>query len=69
MGVKKVAWKKRLKKSKKPIKPWLMDGKNIAGVGNIYASEALFKSKIHPDAPANLLTLPLDDKPLRSRGG
>ncbi len=50
------SWKKRLKKSKKPIKPWLMDGKNIAGVGNIYASEALFKSKIHPDAPANLLT-------------
>ena len=30
------------------IKTWLMNQKNVVGVGNIYASEALFLSKIHP---------------------
>jgi len=35
-------------KSKKIIKPFLLDQTNIAGVGNIYADEALFLAKIHP---------------------
>ncbi len=35
-----------------PIKPVLMDQKLVVGVGNIYASEALFRAKIHPAAPA-----------------
>lgn len=35
------------------IKPVLMDAKLVVGVGNIYASEALFAAKIHPDTPAN----------------
>lgn len=30
------------------IKPWLMAGKAVVGVGNIYASEALFRAGIHP---------------------
>ena len=30
------------------IKQFIMDNKIIVGVGNIYANEALFKSKIHP---------------------
>ncbi len=34
--------------SKQPIKSWLMNAKNIVGVGNIYANEALFRSGIHP---------------------
>ena len=46
-----------LQRSKKAIKPLLMDGKIVAGVGNIYASEVLFQAQIHPDTPAN--TLPL----------
>ena len=29
-----------------------MDGKIVAGVGNIYATEALFASGIHPKKPA-----------------
>lgn len=33
---------------KAPIKTALMDQKNVVGVGNIYASEALFKSGISP---------------------
>ena len=34
------------------IKLLLMDQKKIAGVGNIYASEALFCARIHPKTPA-----------------
>lgn len=42
-----------LKKYKKPIKQVLMDQEIIAGVGNIYAAEALFLAKIDPRRPAN----------------
>jgi formamidopyrimidine-DNA glycosylase len=31
-----------------PIKSLLMDGKVVVGVGNIYATEALFRAGIHP---------------------
>ena len=31
-----------------PIKSFLMDGRRIVGVGNIYASESLFRAGIHP---------------------
>ncbi|MBN1482169.1 bifunctional DNA-formamidopyrimidine glycosylase/DNA-(apurinic or apyrimidinic site) lyase [candidate division KSB1 bacterium] len=44
-----------LKKSKKPIKNWIMDAQNIVGVGNIYANEALFFAGIHPTRPAHSL--------------
>lgn len=30
------------------VKPWLMAGKAVVGVGNIYACEALFRAGIHP---------------------
>jgi len=45
-----------LKKKKTPIKPLLMDQKIIAGVGNIYANDALYAAKIHPTRKANTLT-------------
>jgi formamidopyrimidine-DNA glycosylase len=38
-----------------PIKAAIMDGKLVAGVGNIYASESLFRAKIHPLTPAQNL--------------
>ena len=38
-----------------PIKPFLLDQRNIAGVGNIYADEALFRARIHPLRPAGSL--------------
>lgn len=41
---------------KQPIKPLLMDQKWVVGVGNIYASEALFTSKILPERPANSIS-------------
>ena len=34
------------------IKNFLMDAKRIAGIGNIYACEALFAAKIYPKKPA-----------------
>ncbi len=34
---------------KAPIKTFLMDNKNVVGVGNIYANEALFAAGIRPD--------------------
>jgi formamidopyrimidine-DNA glycosylase len=34
--------------SRAPIKVFLLDQKRVAGVGNIYADEALFRARIHP---------------------
>lgn len=45
--------KEKLQKRKGPIKPVLMDQELVVGVGNIYASEALFLAKIHPETPAH----------------
>jgi formamidopyrimidine-DNA glycosylase len=42
--------------SRAPIKAFLLDQKKIAGVGNIYADEALFRARIHPLRPANKIT-------------
>ncbi len=39
------------------IKQFLMDGRRIVGVGNIYASESLFRARIDPRTPARRLTL------------
>jgi formamidopyrimidine-DNA glycosylase len=38
-----------------PIKALLLDQRRVAGVGNIYANEALFRSAIHPLRPAGAL--------------
>jgi len=48
--------KNRIKESRRNIKSFLMDQKFIAGIGNIYASEILFKSKIHPTMKAKSIT-------------
>jgi len=39
-----------------PIKALLLDQRKVAGVGNIYADEALFRAGIHPRRPAGRLT-------------
>lgn len=41
-----------LQRSRVPIKTLLLAGKLVVGVGNIYASEVLFTSRIHPSTPA-----------------
>jgi formamidopyrimidine-DNA glycosylase len=44
------------RRSRAPTKAFLLDQKRIAGVGNIYADEALFRARIHPLRLANTLT-------------
>jgi formamidopyrimidine-DNA glycosylase len=39
-----------------PVKAFLLDQRRIAGVGNIYADEALFRAGVHPLRPAGRLT-------------
>ena len=39
------------------IKLFLMDARRVVGVGNIYASESLFRARIDPRMPAGKLTL------------
>ncbi|KKS06067.1 MAG: DNA-formamidopyrimidine glycosylase [Candidatus Brennerbacteria bacterium RIFOXYC1_FULL_41_11] len=46
---------KALTNTRRPIKTVLLDQEKIAGIGNIYANESLYLSKIHPAMPANTL--------------
>jgi formamidopyrimidine-DNA glycosylase len=39
-----------------PIKAFLLDQRRVAGVGNIYADEALFRAGVHPMRAAGALT-------------
>jgi formamidopyrimidine-DNA glycosylase len=54
------------RRSRVEVKTWLMDQRRVVGVGNIYASEALFRAGVDPRRPANELT---DDELGRIRGG
>ena len=47
-----------LRGRQQPIKAALLDQRNIAGIGNIYADEALFLSHLNPEAPAGSLRPP-----------
>ena len=47
---------KRLQKHQAPIKAVLLDQTFIAGIGNMYADEALFKAEIHPLRKSNSLS-------------
>jgi formamidopyrimidine-DNA glycosylase len=38
------------------LKNFLMDGRVLAGIGNIYASEILFAARLHPGTPAGRLS-------------
>ena len=58
--------KTKTAKSKMKIKNFIMDQKIIAGVGNIYASEALFLSKIRPTKIANRLSKSMCDHLVKS---
>jgi len=41
-----------LRQSRSPIRSWLLDQRKVAGVGNIYANEALYLAGIDPRRPA-----------------
>jgi len=45
-----------VRKRRTPVKLLLLDQKRIAGIGNIYANEALFRARIRPCRPAGRLT-------------
>jgi formamidopyrimidine-DNA glycosylase len=45
-----------LARTRRAIKAALLDQTLIAGIGNIYADEALFLARIHPRTPANTLS-------------
>jgi len=49
-------FKAMLAGKKTKIKPLLMDQTFISGVGNLYAAEALFRARIHPERPAASLS-------------
>lgn len=42
---------------KTPVKNFIMNNSIVVGVGNIYATEALFYAKIHPAKPINQISL------------
>jgi endonuclease VIII len=48
------AWE-RIRRARTPIGALLMDQKVLAGVGNVYRAELLFRHRIHPLRPGNTL--------------
>lgn len=48
---------KLAKQKKATVKSFIMDGHNVVGVGNIYASESLFMAGIHPTRQAGRISL------------
>jgi formamidopyrimidine-DNA glycosylase len=47
----------KLRKRRAPVKAALLDQRTVAGVGNIYADEALWRARVHPLTPAQSLDL------------
>jgi formamidopyrimidine-DNA glycosylase len=45
----------KLERRRAPVKAAILDQRTVAGVGNIYADEALWRARIHPLTPANAL--------------
>jgi formamidopyrimidine-DNA glycosylase len=56
-GIDPVAFAARAKGKKATLKAFLLDQSVLAGVGNIYASEALWRAKLRPTTRAHKLTL------------
>ena len=48
--------KQRCRRTTRAIKVALLDQKLVAGIGNLYASEILHLSRIHPERPASQLS-------------
>jgi formamidopyrimidine-DNA glycosylase len=47
-----------LARTRRPVKAALLDQRLLAGIGNIYADEALFAARVHPFLPACRLDAP-----------
>lgn len=48
-------FKAKLMRTKRPIKAVLLDQSVVAGIGNIYADEILYKAKVHPQQSGSSL--------------
>jgi formamidopyrimidine-DNA glycosylase len=48
--------RERLGRTDRGVKAALMDQKVVAGIGNIYADEILFRARVHPSRPASGLS-------------
>ena len=46
-----------LKTSRKSLKEFLLDQTKVCGLGNIYAAEAMFLARVHPQIPANEISM------------
>jgi formamidopyrimidine-DNA glycosylase len=55
-GVSSAYWLARLARTTRNLKAILLDQRVVAGVGNIYADEALFAARLHPARRGNSLT-------------
>lgn len=55
-GVDAATFYRACQRTARPIKVALLDQGLVAGIGNIYASEALFLARIHPETPAKALS-------------
>ena len=55
------AWRERLRGRRARLKPLLVDQSFMVGVGNIYADEALWRSRLHPLRTASTLR-PKDER-------
>jgi formamidopyrimidine-DNA glycosylase len=51
-----VAWFAPHRKRKTAVKSFLLDQKNIAGIGNMYAHDVFFRARLHPLRPLNSLS-------------
>lgn len=56
LGVTGALLRARLGDSRRPVKVGLLDQRALAGVGNIYAAEALFEAGIHPERRCDALS-------------
>lgn len=54
--------------TKRAIKTVLLDQSKVGGVGNIYANDALWVSRIHPATPANKISRAMAEKLLSALG-
>ncbi|MBL6601426.1 MAG: Fpg/Nei family DNA glycosylase [Candidatus Puniceispirillum sp.] len=52
----------RISKSKAPIGRLIMDQSVMAGIGNIYRSEILWRQSIHPETPGNAIGRDMFDR-------
>lgn len=50
-------FRETLKTSSRSLKEFLLDQTKVTGLGNIYAAEAMFLAKLHPQTPANEVSI------------